>query len=144
MPTCFINAEVGYYEAADDVPLSSTDLQVPPRPSVTSRWDGTAWVSLPPREVVDALSRQYGAAIQSHLDAIAQRMGYDSMFSAVTYADEPAVPQFQADGRALRAWRSRVWEHGYAMLAAAAAGLRPAPTIDQLLAELPQLPTLEL
>ena len=33
--------------------------------------------------------------------------------TAVTYADEPSVPQFQADGQALRAYRSAIWAYAY-------------------------------
>lgn len=135
---------LGYYEAADDIAVSDADVDVPQRPSSAHQWTGTAWTVLPAADIVAALGRQYGAAIQMHLDAFAQAMGYDSIHTAVTYADEPAVPQFQADGRALRAWRSRVWSAGYALLAASGAGLRPAPTIDQLLAELPAFQPLEL
>jgi hypothetical protein len=77
------------------------------------------------------------AAIQRHLDAQAQALGYDDIKSAVTYADEPSVPKFQSEGQALRAWRSMVWEAGYAMLDDCTAGTRSIPTADALLAELP-------
>ena len=64
---------------------------------------------------------------------------YDDIKAAVTYAEEPAVPLFQAEGRALRAWRSLVWAHCYQVLADALAGTRAIPTAAQLIAELPAL-----
>ena len=76
-------------------------------------------------------------AVQAQLDAIARAHGYDSIASAVSYAEEPAVPRFQREGQALRAWRSLVWAACYALLAEVQAGERSEPSWDELLAELP-------
>jgi len=73
---------------------------------------------------------------QIHLDAQAQSMGYDSIFTAVTYAEEPAVPQYQAEGQALRAWRSLVWSACISMLDAMPQG-EAFPSEEQLIAALP-------
>jgi len=78
------------------------------------------------------------SSVQAHLDDAAQSLGYDDIKTAVTYADEPAVPKFQADGQALRAWRSLVWAQAYATLDAVEAGKREQPTIEQFIAELPE------
>lgn len=75
--------------------------------------------------------------VQEQLDAVARAMGYDSIATAVTYADEPAVKRFQDEGMALRAWRSQVWAACYAILGAVQAGERAAPAWPDLLAELP-------
>ena len=56
-------------------------------------------------------------AIQSELDKAAQAEGYDNIFTAVTYASEPAVAKFQNDGKSFRKWRSEVWDYCYAVLA---------------------------
>ncbi|WKN20789.1 hypothetical protein [Azotobacter vinelandii] len=79
------------------------------------------------------------SAVQAHLDAEARALGYDDIRSAVTYADEPAVPKFQAEGIAFRSWRSLCWDYCYAQLAAVDAGEREAPTAAQLVSELPAL-----
>lgn len=79
------------------------------------------------------------AAVQAHLDAAARAHGYDDIYTACTYADEPAVVAFQADGRALRAWRSLVWAHCHQVLADVQAAARAAPTAEDLIAELPAL-----
>ena len=79
------------------------------------------------------------AAVQAHLDATARSHGYDSIYTACTYADEPAAAKFQAEGQALRAWRSLVWLHCHAVLAAVLAELRAEPDAATLIAELPAL-----
>lgn len=70
--------------------------------------------------------------VQARLDTQAQSWGYDNIFTACTYADEPAVAQFQAEGQALRAWRSSTWAVCYANV--------DAPSLDALLALLPAPP----
>lgn len=85
------------------------------------------------------IKRTLTDAVQRHLDLIAQAAGYDDIKSAVTYADEPAVPKFQAEGQQFRAWRSLVWAACYVILADVMAGTRTVPTVDELLAELPAL-----
>lgn len=73
------------------------------------------------------------------LDKQAQDRGYDNIFTAVTYADEPVVEQFQTEGLAFREWRSLVWAACYVILADVQAGNREAPTFEELEQELPVL-----
>ncbi len=44
-----------------------------------------------------------------HIDITAQALGFDSIITAVTYAEEPADPVNQKKGLSLRAWRSECW-----------------------------------
>lgn len=90
---------------------------------------------LTPEQIVEG----FKLAIQQHMDAKAVAAGYDDIKTAVTYADEPAVLRFQAEGQAFRAWRSLVWAYGYEQLAAVEAGTKPQPSVAQFLAELPPL-----
>ncbi|MFJ3685547.1 hypothetical protein [Pseudomonas sp. NPDC090208] len=78
-------------------------------------------------------------AVQNKLDFAAQAAGYDSIATAVSYAEEPAVAKFQNDGKALRAWRSLVWQYVYQQLDAVLSGQRDQPLIKELLDELPVL-----
>jgi len=89
-----------------------------------------------PAEVVNALT----AAIQTHLDSVAQAWGYDNVYTAVTYADEPTVKAFADEGKALRAWRSRVWAAARQTLADVQSGKTPLPTIEEFIASLPAIP----
>jgi hypothetical protein len=85
------------------------------------------------------IQERLAEAVQTHLDSTAQQHGYDSIFTAVTYAEESAVPEFQAEGQAMRAWRSLVWAHCYQALADVQNQLRTIPTEAELVAELPTL-----
>ena len=85
------------------------------------------------------LIEKFRSIIQGHLDEAAVQVGYDDIKTAVTYADEPSVPKFEAEGKALRAWRSIVWAYGYEQIAAVQSGERGLPTPEQLIAELPPL-----
>lgn len=93
----------------------------------------------PPPPTPEQLLASIAAAVQAHMDAAAQAAGYDDVKSAVTYAEEPAVPKFQNEGRAFRAWRSRVWALCYQLLAEVQAGSRPPLTAEEVIAQLPAL-----
>lgn len=83
--------------------------------------------------------RVYEKAVQRKMDDMAAEHGYDSVATAVSYADEPAVSKFQREGRAFREWRSLVWDHCYDQLAKVKAGEIEKPTVEQLIAGLPEL-----
>ena len=93
----------------------------------------------PPAPTAEQIRADRVAAVYTHLNTAAQALGYDDIRAAVTYADEPAVPKFQAEGRAFRAWRSLVWAHCYQVLDDVQAGRRPIPSAAELIAELPAL-----
>ena len=52
----------------------------------------------------------YRAAVSAHIEQTARQFGFDSVLTAVTYADEPTDELNQAYGKGLREWRSRCWE----------------------------------
>lgn len=80
----------------------------------------------------------YIIILDDHMNAKAKECGYDDIKSAVTYADEPAVPKFQNEGKALRAWRSLCYAKGYEMFdEAKASGV--IPTADEFIEALPEL-----
>lgn len=85
------------------------------------------------------LAANFQIAVQTELDSKAKAMGYDSIATAVSYADEPSVAKFQQEGQRLRQWRSLVWEYCYTELDKVKAGTRPVPELDAFLTELPQL-----
>lgn len=93
----------------------------------------------PPPPTAEQIIAQLTADVQQHMDAAAQSRGYDNIFTACTYAEEPAVPRFQAEGQSFRAWRSQVWDTCYAIMDDVQQGLRPTPTAAKLIAELPTL-----
>lgn len=101
--------------------------------------DGYPILQDPPPPTPEQVIASIAAAVQAHLDAAAIAAGYENIRSAVTYADEPAVPRFQAEGRAFRAWRSLVWARCYELLDEVKAGEREPMTAEQVIALLPAL-----
>lgn len=93
----------------------------------------------PPAPTPEQIKAMLSAAVQIHMDAAAQAAGYDDIKSAATYADEPAVPKFQQEGQAFRAWRSLCWAACYEVMADVEAGERAVPTAGELIAALPAL-----
>lgn len=91
--------------------------------------------------------RHYDGIVQKRLDGVARAFGYGDpnrpevspILHAISYADEPAVPRFQEEGQALRAWRSLTWAAAGAILNAVQSGDRAIPTDEELLAELEQV-----
>lgn len=96
-------------------------------------------ITIDPTGAARLIVAQYDEKLQAHLDAAARAAGYDDIRSAISYAEEPAVPKFQAEGQAFRAWRSLFWAAANDIKNAVLAGHRPAPTLPDLLAELPTL-----
>lgn len=93
----------------------------------------------PPPAPLEIIRANKVAHVQAHMDAQARALNYDSIANAITYADEPAVPKFQAEGQAFRAWRSLVWARCYEILEEVQGGARAIPSDDELIAELPKL-----
>jgi len=82
---------------------------------------------------------QYQAAVQAVLDSNAQRLGYDGILSAASYAGDQNST-FGSQGTALKNWRSAVWAKCYAALAQVQAGTMPQPTTQALVVMLPACP----
>lgn len=101
--------------------------------------EGYPFLADPPSPTPEQINAALTASVQAHMDAQARALNYDDIKTAVTYADEPAVPKFQAEGLAFREWRSLCWAHCYAMLDAVNAGERDIPTAEELIVELPTL-----
>lgn len=140
---------VGHQDVDEEgaLPQRSTPT-MPPKLTGTqvARWTGQGWEKLasapaPTQETEspEATAARYEAAVQAELDKAARARGYDSLFTAISYADEPAVPRFQADGQAFRRWRSLVWEYAHTVLNAVLAGERQQPVLEAFLAELPAI-----
>ncbi|CAB3678039.1 Uncharacterised protein [Achromobacter insolitus] len=94
-----------------------------------------------PRADPEEAMRRLIALVQLHMDNRARQSIYDDLKTAVSYADEPASPKYQAEGLAFRAWRSEVWEKFYAIVGEAQEAGEPLPSADNIIG---QLPTLEL
>lgn len=130
-----IDGHVATYCMVDDFDADHID---PLDSLVGDSWDGAAFARS--TQTIADLAAGYLVAVQERLDGVAKAWGYDSLAVAVTYAEEPAVPRFQNEGIALRAWRSLVWATCYELLAQAEAGTIPVPTLADVTAALPAAP----
>lgn len=79
--------------------------------------------------------KQYENAVQKHLNQTAQSRGYDDIVSACSYSGAPNP--FQTESQAFTEWRGNVWAYCYQLLSEVEAGTRTAPTLEELIAELP-------
>ena len=75
--------------------------------------------------------------VQAQLDAKARAKGYDNILSACTYATSSNTT-FAAEGQAFMLLRDNSWSVCYQILRDVEAGLRPMPTFETVVAELPQ------
>lgn len=90
----------------------------------------------PPPPTPEQIIASMAAEVQAHMDAKARERNYDNILSLCTYATSPST-KFAAEGQAGVEWRDTVWATCYAILADVQDGKRPAPTAEQLIAELP-------
>ena len=75
-------------------------------------------------------------AVQRHLDATARSRNYDGILSLCRYATS-TDPVFSAEGAAGVAWRDACWRTCYQGMTDVQAQLRPMPTPEEAVAELP-------
>lgn len=94
-----------------------------------------------PVKTEQQIQRTLTMAVQTHMNRVAQAVGYDNIYTAVTYANEPAVQKYQIEGLALRAWRSLVWAKCYEVMDEVKAGTRTIPTAEELISLLPAAPS---
>ena len=87
---------------------------------------------VPQVETRDQLTARLRAEVEGVLNSRAQFYGYQNMLEACTYADEPAVPKYQLEGRALRRWRSLVWYWFEQQLATTQPGTKAATFLERM------------
>jgi len=88
--------------------------------------DGVFTDPTPPLPTQD----QYMAKAQSVMDAQAQSLGYDSIFTGISYIGDP-FKRFNDEAVALRAYRSNVWQHSNNLMAQVLAGEVSQPTLEE-------------
>ena len=124
--------DVGFY-APEGVKVSS--LGQPPTDE-PGKWRdvGGEWVAVTQEDLLAAFT----AAIQAHLDAFARTRNYDGIMSAATYATS-TVEKFRAEGQYAVEARDLTWAKGYEIMGEVMSGARPMPTLEEVIAELPEL-----
>lgn len=91
---------------------------------------------------MEEIKQQYSDKLGAIMNTKAQEYGYDSILTAVTYADS-AIDKFAKEGKAFKEWRDNVYATGYAYLAEIEAGKKAIPATDEEFIALIPIFTLE-
>lgn len=78
----------------------------------------------------------YRIAVQGHLDGKAQERQYDSGYTLASYVVS-TIPAWKEEADAFVSWRDAVWVYALTELAKVEGGQRHAPSVEDLIAELP-------
>jgi hypothetical protein len=93
-------------------------------------------LNAPPPETAEQIIARLEAALDRHLDAVANSYRYESIRTMVTYATSEHQT-FGPEGRAAVKFRDAVYAYGIQVIADVEAGNRDIPTEEELIAELP-------
>lgn len=105
-------------------------------------WVENSTVTIKPEVYIPTL-KDYDIAIERHLDAEAAAAGYYDPLERIPSIDRACsyagfANDYQAEAQSFVAWRSEVWAYVYNVKTDVEAGNRTQPTIEELIAELPQ------
>lgn len=139
----------GFYDRAihgDNIPADAVEITVEEHQAllecqsqgklIQADINGRPVLADPPPPTPEQIIADMTAKVQAHMDVKARERNYDGILSLCTYATS-VVPKFAAEGQAGVEWRDAVWATCYAIMADVQDGKRPAPTAEQLIAELP-------
>ena len=84
------------------------------------------------------LLQQFIAAMEYHYDLVAQRKQYDNRLTCALRAGYQGP--FQSEGQTFAVWMDTCNLYGYQEMDKVLNGLRPMPTVSELIAELPVAP----
>jgi hypothetical protein len=92
----------------------------------------------PPAPTPEEIIRGYEDAVQAHLDATAQSRDYDNTYTCLSYLSSTDEVWYR-ESHAFNAWRDQVWRKCHEILNAVMAGTLPPPTVEELIAQLPEI-----
>lgn len=130
----------------DPIPGRSTEV-VPPDPSEipegsAANFTGHKWIILPytPPPPIDpnAIFLAVGFSVSTYMDQKAAERRYDSIGSAVSYLSSSNI-RYAAEAAACNDFRTACWEKCDQIELEVSQGLRPIPTPEEVVAELPDL-----
>jgi hypothetical protein len=78
----------------------------------------------------------YELAVQDHLDKTAQSRGYDNTYTCLSYLSS-TDDIWRRESNAFNAWRDRVWRKCHEVLNMVLSGVKPVPTVAELIEQLP-------
>jgi hypothetical protein len=129
----------------DNIIRLSDGACIPPAVDNTDYKNYLKWVAeggVPEPYVPPPLtSADFETAIDKHVDKVANSFGYTSIYTAVSYRNDPHQ-KFSAEAEALFQWRSAVWVKALEVQADVLEGQIPQPTtVEELIEMLPLPPT---
>lgn len=138
-----INLSVKFAQFTDAIPFSATssDVEGHGRDLFNRAVAGEFGLIAPyvaPVLNPEQIIAEFTAAIQQHLDNFARTRNYDNTLSACTYATS-TVPKFAIEGQYCVKARDETWNTCYAILSDVKDGVRPMPSLDEIMSELPTL-----
>lgn len=80
----------------------------------------------------------YASAIQAHIDDTARSKRFADGGMLAGYVNS-TVPQWAQEAQTFVAWRDAVWIYAYTELEKVLTGQRPQPTVEEIVAELPEI-----
>lgn len=90
-------------------------------------------------ETAEEIQKRLTDGVQNWMDSKVQERNYDNVHTCVgTYLYSP-IEKFRLEAEAVRDWVSYVWAKCYEILAQVEAGARAIPTLEEVIAELPEL-----
>lgn len=141
----------GNVELVDDVPIKGwkvvdrfsdtaeyTELDGTVIPAMTKEEQEVKFYADKTEAEAKALKGAYTTAMENFMDAQANTKGYTSRYTASLRVNS-TVAKFKAEGQAYMDWMDTCYNLGYIVLAEVVNGIRPMPTIEEFLAELPKL-----
>ncbi|WP_424813577.1 hypothetical protein [Roseococcus sp. YIM B11640] len=94
------------------------------------------WTGVPRVPATEEALGAYRQAINAHVQSVAQSRNYNGAATCASYVTDPN-PAWAAEAQAFVAWRSAVYQHTFAALAAVQAGEMEPPAVEAFIASLP-------
>ena len=88
--------------------------------------------------IAELMLNKFITAMESHSDAVAQAKNYDTRYTCALRAGYASA--FQTECIAFATWMDECNVYGYTEMEKVQQGIRPMPTVDELIAELPEPP----
>lgn len=126
----------GWIEYNDGTPNEAIEALPAWTDNALAAWDVVNTPEPEPEPTPEEIVQEYIGLIQLRLDTFAQTRGYDGILSACTYVNDP-IEKFAIEGQYCVQARGETWATGYIILDEVLAGIRPAPTWEEVEAELP-------
>lgn len=123
-----------------DADPADFDAIAAPHAGIGIGWtlSGGEWVAQVVASTPAEIKAALAAAVQAHVQASARARGYDSAESCASYALS-GNPVWAAEAGAFMVWRDAVWASALATLASVEAGTLAVPSVDALIAGLPEI-----